>query len=274
MGLKPRRRLSHYRFDSAILGNSRDVWVQTGRANPRPYEGLLVFLDAEHYLDDLGAAGIVERLQRQDVVPPLLPVFVSHVDYPTRWRESFCNPDFGAFVSTELIPWLTRIFDVGEQPWNALVGLSLTGLAAVYAGLQHPETLHGVLSQSGSFWWRDGWLIDEVQRHSEPGPALWFSVGLREVDEDVDHGDGLRQRESQLSANRRLRDALAHRQFRHLYREHDGGHDRESFGEDLPCGLQQLRRLREGLGGIRAAMERGHQPGGASAPKSKTAGRS
>lgn len=243
MGLKPRR-LSQHRFDSAILGNSRNVWVQTGRAHRRPYEGVLLFLDGEHYLNDLGAVEMVERLQREAAIPPLLPVFVSHIDYPTRWRESFCNPDFGAFLATELIPWLTQSFDVGQEPWNAVVGLSLTGLAAVYAGLQHPGMLHAVLSQSGSFWWRDGWLVDEVSRFAAPGPAFWLSVGLREVDENVDHGDGLLQKESQLSANRRLRDALTDQGFHHIYREHDGGHDRVSFQQDLPHGLEQLRRLR------------------------------
>ena len=243
MGLKARGRLIQHEFESTILGNSRSVWIQTPRSNPRPHQGVLLFLDGEHYLDDIGAVDIVEELQRQDTFPALLPVYVSHIDYPTRWRESFCNPDFATFLSTELLPWVSEEFNVrGELP-NAVVGLSLTGLAAAHAALQHPETLHRVLCQSGSFWWQDGWLIDEVLRQPPSDLALCFSVGLREIDENVDHGDRLFQKESQLSANRRMRDAVASKGFRTLYREFDGGHDIASFQLDLPHGLKQLQEL-------------------------------
>ena len=213
------------------------------RSNPRLHQGVLLFLDGEHYLDDIGAVNIVEELQRQASCPALLPVYVSHIDYRTRWRESFCNADFGAFLSAELLPWVTREFDVGGESPNAIVGLSLTGLAAAHAALQHPETLHRVLCQSGSFWWQDGWLIDEVFRQPVSDLVLCLSVGLREVGENVDHGDHLFQKESQLSANRRMRDALASKGFRHIYREHDGGHDRASFQLDLPHGLRQLQEI-------------------------------
>lgn len=243
MGFKQRGRLSRYQFDSTILGNHRDVWVQLPRAKSPPRQGVLLFLDGEHYVRDLGADTIVEQLQREGALAPLLPVYVSHIDYPTRWRESFCNADFGAFLSTELLPWIIAKFDVGAELPNALVGLSLTGLAALHAGLQHPDTLHRVMCQSASLWWQDGWLIDEVQRRPASDLAVWLSVGVHEVAENVDHGDGLFQKESQLSANRRMRDALEHKGFRHLYREFQGGHDLVSFRADLPHGLSQLQHL-------------------------------
>ncbi len=240
MGLKPRRRLLKRQFDSAILGNSRSVWIQTPAPQRHPAPGVHVFLDAEHYLGDVGAATIVAQLQRDGRLAGLLPVYVSHVDYPTRWRESFCNPDFGRFLSTELLPWITGEFNVDPQPHNALVGLSLTGLAAAHAALHHPHTLHRVLCQSGSFWWRDGQLIDDVLRLPSSELSVCLSVGVREIDENVDHGDGLFQKEAQLSANRRMRQALATRGFRVGYWEFDGGHDIASFRKDLPRGLSEL----------------------------------
>jgi enterochelin esterase family protein len=205
----------------------------------------MLFLDAEHYLNDIGAAEIVEQLQRDGVLAPLLPAYVSHIDYPTRWRESFCNQDFGAFLSTELLPWLTATFDVDTEHPNALVGLSLTGLAAAHAALHHPDALPRALCQSASFWWNEGWLIDDISNLPASDLALCLSVGLQEVDENVDHGDGLFQIESQLSANRRMRDAIARKGFRHLYHEFDGGHDLDSFRRDLPHALRQLEQLRQ-----------------------------
>ena len=100
-----------------------------------------------------------------------------------------------------------------------------------------------MLCQSGSFWWHGGWLIDQVSCQPASALALCLSVGLHEVDENVDHGDGLFQKESQLSANRRMRDAIAGKGFRHLYHEFDGGHDLASFRRDLPHSLRQLQRL-------------------------------
>jgi len=242
MTVKPRDRLVQRQFESSILGNSRKVWIQSSRSDARP-QGALLFLDAEHYLDDIGAAKIVDELQQDAGLAGLLPVYVSHVDYPTRWRESFCNPDFGKFLCEELLPWLSEEFNVDRELPHALVGLSLTGLAAAHAGLQHPAILSRVLCQSGSFWWQDSWLIGEVLRLPASETAISLSVGLRETDENVDHGDGLFQKESQLSANRRLRDALTSKGYRNSYREFDGGHDIVSFRQDLPEVLRQLPRL-------------------------------
>lgn len=123
-------------IDSAVLGNARAVWVQPVPRTPR---AVLLFLDGEHYVRDLGAVAIMQTLHEGGVLADLLPVYVSHVDYPTRWRESFCNPDFGRFLATELLPWVRTEFGVTAETPDALVGLSLTWLAAAYAALDHQK---------------------------------------------------------------------------------------------------------------------------------------
>ncbi len=247
MDLEADRRLSQHQFESRILGNSRDVWIQTSssdtRSPPEPPKGVLLFLDAEHCRADVSAIELVDELQRTAAMPGLLPVYVSHIDYPTRWRESFCNPDFAAFLSSELMPWVVKEFAVSGELPNAVVGLSLTGLAAAHAALQHPEMLPRVVCQSASFWWREGWLIDDVLRRPVSEVTLHISVGVHEVDENVDHGDGLIQKESQLSSNRRMRNAIASKGFAHTYREFDGGHDFASFRRDLPDALSALQSI-------------------------------
>ena len=64
-----------------------------------------------------------------------------------------------------------------------------------------------------------------------------------ETKEHVDHGKGLVQEESQLAANRRMRDALVDRGHRVSYQEFDGGHDITGWRADLPESLSHLLRL-------------------------------
>jgi len=239
MSASPDPRLGRYEFDSSLLGNRRSLWVQTPRPGHRP-PGLLLFLDGEHYLRDLGAVDVVQELRAAGAIPDLLSVYVSHIDYPTRWRESFCNLDFPRALADELLPWLRAEFDIAKEAPAVLVGLSLTGLAAAHAGLQRPGAFEAVACQSGSFWWEDGAFIHEVGQARASDVTFHLSVGSQETDEDVDHGDGLLQRESQLTANRRLRDSLRERGFACTYREFDGGHDAASFRRDLPDCLRSL----------------------------------
>jgi enterochelin esterase family protein len=216
---------------SAVLGNTRTVWLQPPTGEPA---GTLVFLDAEYYVAHVKAAPIVARLEREGAIPPLLAAYVSHIDFKIRWPETFMNPAFAEFLETELLPWL------GVDGEATVAGLSLTGLAAAHAAIVRPGAFTRALCQSGSFWWEDGRMIDEVARLPRADVRFRVSVGAAETDEEVDHGDGLVQHESQLDSNRRMRDALVARGYAVSYAEFEGGHGVAAWRDDLPAGLTSL----------------------------------
>lgn len=224
-------------FESRILGNRRTVWVQPGDSLAN---GVCVFLDGEYYLAHVRAAGIVSRLQEEGAMPPMAVAYVSCIDHDVRWPESFCNPDFASFLRGELLPWLTSRFASIGPGDNALVGLSLTGLSAAHAALQGPDAFPRVLCQSGSFWWNEGSFAEEVRNRPPSKVAFRITVGCKETDEDVDHGRGLVQRESQVASNRRVCDALIAKGHSVSYHEFDGGHDVASWRNDLPGSLAAL----------------------------------
>lgn len=226
---------------SETLRNSRTVWVQ--RPSSAEIAGVCVFLDGEYYIAQLRAAAIVDRLQRQESMPPFLVAYVSHIDFDIRWPESFCNPNFALFLSGELVPWLVAEFEVSRHCETAIVGLSLTGLSAAHAALQHPGAFNRVLCQSGSFWWNESWLPSNLDEHPNSNAVFRVSVGSSETTEEVDHGKGLIQSESQLASNRRMRDALIAKGHRVSYHEFDGAHDVPSWRNDLPGSLTSLFEL-------------------------------
>jgi iron(III)-enterobactin esterase len=225
----------------------RTIWIQRPLSNiPK---GICLFLDAECYMAQVGAAPIIARMQQEDRFPPMLAAYVSsHADSLVRWTDSFCNDDFARYIATELLPWLIAEFDVIPDE-NILAGLSLTGLSAAHAGLKYPGVFPRVLSQSGSFWWNDTWLPQEVKRNRFTGTAFRLTVGLDESNSNTthtNHGHQLVQVESQLDSNRRMRDALMATGHRVSYLEHPGGHDFSTWRTGLEASLLALLSLRVG----------------------------
>jgi enterochelin esterase-like enzyme len=63
--------------------------------------------------------------------------------------------DFSRFLRSELVPFIAARYRVSPEPARTVLGgQSLGGLAAMCAGLAHPEAFGLLLVQSGSFWWK------------------------------------------------------------------------------------------------------------------------
>lgn len=228
------------RFASRILGNERALWLQPPPGGMAP-EALLLLLDGEYHVGPMVSPAVLNGLQRARRIPPLFAVHVSHVERETRWRESKCNPALAAFLADELRPHAEACAGL-RLPASATVvgGLSLTGLAAAHAALLRPDAFGGVLSQSGSFWWRDGLLTETIRN----GPLLplrfRISCGADEITEYVEHGPDLTQRVSQVESNRALRDALVAKGYPVSYAEVPGGHEPATWRNDFPESLTRL----------------------------------
>jgi enterochelin esterase-like enzyme len=226
-----------HRFQSTALLNERDIFVHlpaSGRCST-----LLVFLDSELYRDRVEAPQVVESLVDGGVIEEPAVVFVSYCTRDARWIECECHKPFAEFIVDELLPWLMQEFPLLERASNrALIGLSYTGLAASWVGLERPLAFQKIVSQSGSYWWNDCWICRQYKwKLGSSLPSFYLDVGTRETDENVRHKEDLVQVVSQIAGVREFRDALERAGAAVKYHEFDGGHDSVFWRKMLPIAL-------------------------------------
>jgi hypothetical protein len=78
-----------------------------------------------------------------------------------------------------------------------LAGVSYTGLAAAFVAKEYPGAFQRIISQSGSFWWNDCWLVEEFRRLEQRLPVeFYLDVGMQEIHENVRHPPHTRHAES------------------------------------------------------------------------------
>jgi enterochelin esterase family protein len=218
------------------LGNERSIWIHEPARGTRA-NSLVVFLDGERYLnrDRMDALPVIEGLRGQ--IANSWFVFVSEESSEARWRECPCYPPFAKFIGEELLPWLAEKFAMPER--RVLAGVSYTGLAAAFVAKERPSAFQKIISQSGSFWWNDCWLVEEFLKLKEKLPVEFFlDVGTREFNENVRHREDVFQVVSQIEGVRRFQDALRHLGHSVRYEEFDGGHDYAGFCQTLPSALK------------------------------------
>jgi enterochelin esterase-like enzyme len=241
------------RLRSEHLQNERTIWIRQPRDLSARH--LVIFLDGEFYRERVGALATVESLSLQGEVEDAWYVYVSSESAEARWRECPCFPPFARFADTELLPFLEERFPairhVGQR---VIIGLSYTGLAAAYLSLELPNRFQKVISQSGSFWWNDCWVVESAKAKSEaPGAAFYLSVGQREIQQNIQHREGVLQVISQLEGVRRFRDALREKRVPVTYQEFDGHHEFGSWKCTLPDALRWALHPKNAAGSTRRA---------------------
>jgi enterochelin esterase family protein len=117
------------------------------------------------------------------------------------------------------------LVDPAAQPGAyGLLGASMGGLQALYAGLRAPGIFGHVLSQSGAF--DQDYVAWDLIRHGPPRPLrLWLDVGRHEW---------------LLEPNRRLVSLLRDKGYDLGYHEHNGGHNYPSWRDQVWRGLEHL----------------------------------
>jgi len=222
-------------------GFARSAW-SLAPPTGRPTAAIL-FLDAELYLQRVGAAAVVRRLRERRAIPPAVAVFLSHGGPAARHEDFVCRPDYARFVASDLVgsvreehPGVTEI---------VIAGLSLSGLAAAYAATRHPAVFLAAVCQSPSFWWEQGRFAEELPAATPAGPEFWISVGSRETEAGVSHPpSGLRQELTQVAGCVSAAAALRTKGYSVSYREYDGDHDPDCWREDLSLALPWAWRRR------------------------------
>lgn len=260
----PEGRVEKHRFQSAILGNEREVAVYlpahySPSAAPYP---LLVVFDEDPYLSLVPTPTILDNLISDSRIPPTVALLLGNAPN-ARDRELFCNPEFSRALVTELLPWAHHQYTFTSDPrYTAVAGSSAGGLAAACSGLWHPEAFGNVLAQSGAFHWTPPSDSSNGGGSSEPNwVARQFISSPRQplrfyLDAGTAEFNATGGADSILFCTRTLRDVLLAKGYEVHFQEFVGGHDYLSWRGTLADGLIALL----GNATSRTALERRPAP--------------
>jgi len=233
-------------YRSEILGNEYPVWIYTPPGyspEGEPY-GFLLMLDGWFYINLIPASTIMDNLQAEGKLPPLVAIMVGSLSYgEVRKRDYGCYPPFIDFLTQELLPWVRQEVHLTDDPnQTAIVGASRGGLMAGYIALRLPGIFGNVLSQSGSFGWRPegeskpDWLVRQYAGQPQLPMRFYLEAGLFETDLMMVDGYSI----NLLASNRHFRDILQAKGYPVHYREFSGGHSTVIWRGTLADGLLAL----------------------------------
>jgi enterochelin esterase-like enzyme len=218
---------SNHSLSSASLGYLKKIWVFRPSA-ATPATRLLVFTDAEIYLERVRAREAIRPLVDATEGEPLCVVFVSHGTEAQRSAESLFSRNFSTFLCEELPAFLREQGFVTATPMASLCGLSLTGLATLMVAIHYPGTYHKMAAQSGAYWPEDGRVVRELEKLA-PGASqeFYFDVGSEETDRE---GEVMSQQEG-IEAVSRVLKAKGYSVTTYVF---DGGHSTAGWRAALP----------------------------------------
>jgi len=230
--------LEEYTVVSSTGEYTRDVWYLPSEQKPRK---ICLFLDGEYYVNQMDAPAKLIALQREGLIPPVVCLFVSHLNGEARHDDYTCNERYSRFIAEDLIAWV-RNRNSGIAANECLIGgLSLSGLQAAYTAIIAHEIFMFTLCQSGSLWWNKEWLKSFVQSCPTRGDKFWISVGDQETDSRVVHPPtDLVQAVDQISAVERFVEVLKLKERTEHYHLFQGGHDPVCWKDEFSAALQWL----------------------------------
>ncbi len=219
--------LTRHRLVSAAMGQLRRVSVYTPGTGTGPLP-LVIVQDGTTFLRLARLHLVLEALLEAGEVRPAHFAFVEPVD---RTAEYGFDPNYRAFVSDELLPFLAAQHALSEE--RILWGASLGGLFSITFALHHPELADTVVTQSGAFlgtptsrdFYREerSWVLEQLQDRPLQPFRIYGDVGTLEWLTGI---------------NRRVRDAVAAKGYRHVYAERNAGHNWVNWRNGLADALR------------------------------------
>jgi enterochelin esterase-like enzyme len=217
---------------------TRNAWFMPARGTAAK---VAVFLDAEYYLDQINAPMLIEELQDQGTIPPLACLFISNNDAEARHHDLTCSDPFSDYVANDALPWAVRKAGLHTRSGHLIAGLSLSGLQSTYMTLGYPGTFSYALSQSGSFWWEDEWLVKHLREFIPSKGKFWLSVGSEEKGAGMVHAPtDLCQNVDQIVGVANMVEALRSHGHAVHHHEFEGGHSTHCWKDELPGALAWL----------------------------------
>ncbi len=233
--IKHKKKIPHgavrrYKVDTeeTAIGETRNVYLYAPPTDqPCP---LLVVWDGKDYLEQARLPDQVDNLIAFERIQPLAMALVENGG-AGREIEYSCNEATLAFLTEKVLPLARENLDllpVDRFPGSyGVLGASMGGLMALYAGMRLPQVFGSVMSQSGAFnYYSEDSLIFDLVRLSEPRPIkIWMDVG---------------QFEDLVSTNRSMLALLLSKGYTATLREFPGGHNYTSWRNDVWRGLEYL----------------------------------
>lgn len=211
-----------------VTGEQRQaILYQPPTREPVP---LLVVLDGMDYARRARLPILVDNLIAQQRIRPLALAFIQNAG-SSRFTEYACNDSTLDFILSKVLPLARerlKLLDIETNPGAfGILGASLGGLMAMYAGLRVPHIFGHVLSQSGGFTIsnQDTVVYDLVAQERAMSLKLWLDVG---------------RYERLLETNRRMHTLLRGKGYDVTYREYSGGHNYTAWRDEVWTGLETV----------------------------------
>ncbi len=231
-----RGRLTRLQVETSELavGDTREVVLYEPPV-PGPYP-LVVVLDGTDYLRRASLATLLDNLILQRRIRPVALAMVANGG-PARTVEYSCSEATLGLLLYKVLPLAKeklQLEDERRKPGiHGVLGASLGGLMALYAGLRLPQLFGRVLSQSGAFSIPNH---DFVMANYEFPVFDLARVARRRLSVWMDCGSF----ERLLDSNRRMLPVLKEAGHRVHYREYPAGHNYPAWRDDVWRGLEWL----------------------------------
>jgi enterochelin esterase family protein len=214
--------------DGLAASPKRDIFFyQPPVDEPTP---LLVVWDGRDYLRQAQLPNIVNNMILAGEIAPISLAMVDN-GRKNRFLEYGASDVSLSFLTEIVIPQARQelnLIDIAAQPGAyAILGASMGGLMALYAGWRLPHIFGRVLAQSGAYAIQDHeFVIYPLARYQPPPPLkVWMDVGVYDFLYD---------------ANRDMAALLQARGVDVTYEEYIGGHNYYAWRDHLPNGLRHL----------------------------------
>ena len=226
----PRGTISRHIIENDFMLASRKRTVTLYQPPTDEACPMLVVLDGQDYQRRARITTIVDNLIAEGRIRPVALAMPYH-GRGARGVEYACSEATLGFLLYDLLQLAReelKLVDIGAHPGAyGILGASMGGLMALYAGLRAPEVFGRVLSQSGTFAMgeHDGVVFD-LARHGPVRPLrIWMNAGRYEW---------------LLDCNRRMHGLLVEKGYDVLYGEYNGGHNYSSWRDSVGRGLEML----------------------------------
>jgi len=192
---------------------------------------LYLFLDGGDYLNTIPIPSILERMIADKELSPCIAVFLEYAPV-RRALEYYGDERFTQFLSQDFMKILREKhhLSISHDPaLTTIIGLSASGLAAIFAGLTVPHVFGNVIAQSASLWcrkWKDieKWVDDTLLQKADT--IFCMEAGTYEnIPAECRFQDGFVQAISILEANKLLVTYMNKKGIKTSFHEFVGGHN-------------------------------------------------